>query len=98
MYSMVDLRDDDGKRYGDWQKKDLRKDANEIHRSPDEKPWYMQNFWVIVLLLVFWPVGLYLMWKNDWSRNVKVVVTIAVLAFTAGWMYIYTQIIVPAMP
>lgn len=87
----MDFNDDDGRRYGDWQKKDLRKNANTLQGEDTEKPWYMQNFWIIILLLVFWPVGVYLCWKSDWSRTVKIVATVLVLMLTACGMYVYSQ-------
>lgn len=82
----MDFRDDDGRRYGDWQKKDLRKNANDIVTDPDQKPWYMQNFWIIVLLLVFWPVGVYLCWKSDWPLVAKIIATILVLSMTVAFL------------
>ena len=36
------------------------------------KPWYKKDFAIILLLIFFWPVGLYLMWKySKWSTPVK---------------------------
>lgn len=94
---MVDFKDEDGKHYGDWQKRDLRKNANEIHQSPAEKPWYMQNFWIIALLLVIWPVGMYLVWKSDWAKNIKIIVTVVVAALVVGGMYTYNQVLAPVL-
>jgi hypothetical protein len=37
-----------------------------------QKPWYKRDFGIILLLIFFWPVGLYLMWKySKWSTPVK---------------------------
>lgn len=37
-----------------------------------QKPWYKRDFGIILLLIFFWPVGLYLMWKySRWSTLVK---------------------------
>lgn len=49
------------------------------NRPPKEK-WYKRT-WVIILFLLFlWPVGLYLMWKykKDWSKAVKIIISILV--------------------
>lgn len=88
----MDLHDDDGRRYGDWQKKDLRKSANTIQGDVDPNPWYKQNFWMVVLVLVFWPIGLYLAWKSEWPLPAKIIATIFV-AFTvvAVWWINYGQ-------
>lgn len=29
-----------------------------------EKKWYQKPEWIYVLVLLFWPVGLYLLWSN----------------------------------
>lgn len=84
----MDLHDDDGRRYGDWQKKDLRKDANEIQGSANLEPWYKQNFWMVVLVLVFWPVGLFLAWKSNWPIIAKIIATLFVIATVGGMMWI----------
>ncbi|MEX0924422.1 MAG: hypothetical protein WDZ82_00560 [Candidatus Paceibacterota bacterium] len=44
------------------------------------KKWYQKPVGIIALLVLFFPVGLYLMWKYaEWDRNVKWVVTGGVL-------------------
>ena len=45
--------------------------------------WYQKKGGVIVLLLLFFPVGLYLMWKhsNYWPKKTKILITVAVLIF-----------------
>lgn len=50
------------------------------------KPWYQRNFWIIILLIFFFPVGLYLMWKySPWSGLAKGLVTaIVALVFFAN--------------
>lgn len=59
--------------------------TNESDRKKTKKSvkWYQHTAWIIALLIIFWPVGLYLMWKHtNWSKNVKIVIsTIAVLSF-----------------
>ncbi|MDX2362172.1 MAG: hypothetical protein QNK23_15295 [Crocinitomicaceae bacterium] len=29
-----------------------------------EKKWYEKAEWIYILVLLFWPVGLFLLWKN----------------------------------
>lgn len=36
------------------------------------RPWYQTNAGVIVLLVLFFPIGLYFMWEHtDWNKNIK---------------------------
>lgn len=38
-----------------------------------------KTWWVILWLVVFWPVGLFLMWRNKkWSKAIRVIITIAI--------------------
>lgn len=40
---------------------------------------YEKNWFIIVMLVVFFPVGLYLMWaKTNWSKAAKIIVTVAI--------------------
>ncbi|MCF0144832.1 MAG: hypothetical protein HUJ79_07065 [Firmicutes bacterium] len=42
-----------------------------------EKTWF-----IILLLIIFWPVGLFLMWKNArWNKILKIVITIIIVIF-----------------
>jgi hypothetical protein len=45
--------------------------------------WYQKKGGVIVLLVLFFPAGLYLMWKysNYWPKKTKILITVAVLIF-----------------
>lgn len=44
--------------------------------------WYRKEVWIIVLLIFFFPAGLYLMWKySGWNKIIKVIITI-ILALT----------------
>ena len=39
--------------------------------------WFQKPITVILFLIFFFPVGLYLMWKNElWSKTVRVVVSV----------------------
>lgn len=41
-----------------------------------KKKWYQSNFWIIFFLIVFFPVGLYLMWRySNWNKVVKAIIT-----------------------
>jgi hypothetical protein len=41
-----------------------------------ELKWYQKPTGVIILLIIFFPVGLYLMWKNDmWTKKTRWIVT-----------------------
>lgn len=73
------MTDDDDRRVGDWQRRDLRRDANDLATDPDAKKWYRQTFWIVVFLLLFWPVGIVLCWRSDWHVAAKVAATIVVL-------------------
>lgn len=30
----------------------------------EEKKWYQKAEWIYILVILFWPVGLYLLWTN----------------------------------
>jgi hypothetical protein len=49
---------------------------NKIETPRLEKKYYANNVFVIFLCVVFFPVGLYILWKNnDFSKSAKIVVT-----------------------
>ena len=52
-------------------------------RGPDV-PWSLRPFWVLVLLFfVLGPLGLPYLWKSPrFSQSIKVVLTVAVVAYT----------------
>lgn len=38
--------------------------------------WYQKTGWIIALLILFFPVGLFLMWRHaKWNRIIKVIIT-----------------------
>jgi len=44
-----------------------------------ELKWYQKPTGIIILLIVFFPVGLFLMWKNEmWSKKTRWIVTGAI--------------------
>ena len=51
-----------------------------------ELKWYQKPISVIILLIFFFPVGLYLMWKNElWKKQTRWVITgIIAVAFVAN--------------
>ena len=44
---------DENRRAGDWQRKDLRQNANDLVEDPNPKKWHQQTFWIVFFLLVF---------------------------------------------
>lgn len=67
---------EENRRAGDWQRRDLRRNANDITRDPNEKKWYDQTFWIVFFLIVFCPVGLVLMWRTHWNIVLKIAITL----------------------
>lgn len=48
----------------------------------NNKKWYQKTGWIIALIILFFPVGIFLMWKyTDWKRPVKFAVTAFILFF-----------------
>lgn len=44
--------------------------------------WYVKSSIVILLLILFFPVGFYLMWKyQPWHKNIKIGITIVISVF-----------------
>lgn len=82
------FEDENGRRPGDWTHRAARERANEERREKAEKEarangrkWYDDPFWIIVLLLIFWPVGIVLLWRSKWSTTVKVLITILLAVY-----------------
>ncbi len=73
-----------GRKVGDWQHRD-HETANTILKDPNAKKWYEQTFWIVFFLVVFWPAGLFMMWRSDWHVAVKVVVTIVLAGVIFMW-------------
>ena len=51
--------------------------GNNNKKGPNEK-WYTKTEWIIFFLIIFPPIGLFLMWnykKDSWSKNRKIVLT-----------------------
>ena len=53
---------------------------NNFQGSGSDKKWYQKTGWIIALLIFFFPVGLFLMWKyTDWKKPIKWIVTALIL-------------------
>lgn len=52
--------------------------ASHAPTKPLKEKWYKKTWFVILMLIFFWPVGLCLMWihKKNWHIAVKVVITV----------------------
>ncbi len=51
-----------------------------------DKKWYQSTGLMWVTLVLFWPIGLFLMWKyNNYSEKVKVAITLIILATVMIW-------------
>ena len=72
----------DGRRVGDWQNRSHDEANSLVGQNP--KKWYDQTFWIVVLLLAFWPVGIVLGWRSDWH----VVAKVAASVFVAFCVYV----------
>jgi hypothetical protein len=47
-----------------------------------KKRWYQRSGWIIFFLIIFFPVGLYLMWKHAvWTNRTKWIITGVVAVF-----------------
>ena len=73
---------EENRRAGDWLHRDQRKRAKtEQERELSAGPkWYDQTFWIVVFLVVFWPVGIVLAWRSRWPLAGKLVATLFVVA------------------
>ena len=53
----------------------------------DNKKFYQQTWFVIIMLALFAPIGLYLMWaKTDWPKQAKITATVLVVCL---YLYVY---------
>jgi hypothetical protein len=50
-----------------------------------QKKWYQSSGGTVVFLLLFFPFGLYLMWKyTNWAQGIKIGITVLLLLLTIG--------------
>lgn len=78
-----------GKSKGSSKKADTSTDSytysqpNNTEPNNNDKKWYQKTGWIIAWLILFFPVGLFLMWKySDWKKAIKVIVTALFACFT----------------
>ena len=51
----------------------------------EPQKWYQKTFGIILLLIFFFPIGLYLMWRyGKCNKTVKIVVTAALVIIGIG--------------
>lgn len=54
----------------------------------NNKKWHEKTGWIIFFLIVFFPIGLFLMWKSNWKKAPKIIVSalygIALIAYIAS--------------
>lgn len=93
--------EENGRRVGDWMHRDLRERAAEErhekaqrereHQKTEGAQWYQQTFWIIFLIAIFWPIGLYLAWKSSWPLAGKILAT-ALIAAVLLFIFIQSAI------
>lgn len=83
------FEDENGNRPGDWMHKAdrARRNTDGLVTDPDEKKWYQQTFWIIVLIALFWPAGIILAWRSDWPMAGKIAATAIVTLYVAFAFY-----------
>ena len=45
--------------------------------------WYRRTWAVVAMLILFFPVGIYLMWKSGWKKKTKILISCLIIALTA---------------
>lgn len=83
------FEDENGNRPGDWMHRAQRSraSANDLHEDPNEPKWYKQTFWIIVLIALFWPIGIVLAWRSDWPLPGKIAATVLVVLYMVLALY-----------
>ena len=63
------------------------KNSNPVESTKKEikimdKKWYQKTWFTILMLICFFPVGLFLMWKyTSWSKVAKIIITVVLALF-----------------
>jgi hypothetical protein len=58
------------------------KSDNSAKRKVKDKKWYQRDLWIIIFLVVFWPLGVYWMWRHaQWKTYAKIIVSALELLF-----------------
>lgn len=54
--------------------------------QPETQPWYGKTWVIVLFLLLFWPVGIVLMWLKSckWAKGAKIGVTVALAVLLIG--------------
>lgn len=52
-----------------------------------QKKWHETNVAIILALMVFFPIGLYLLWKSDWDKRLKWGISIVLGLLVASQMF-----------
>ena len=68
---------DNGKKNGAMTNNYYTSSGNNNKKDPNKK-WYTKTRWIIFFLIIFPPIGIFLMWnykKDSWSKNRKIVLT-----------------------
>ena len=53
-----------------------------VKRKAKDKKWYQKSHWIIIFLIIFWPLGVYFMWRYaNWKLPVRVVISALELLF-----------------
>jgi hypothetical protein len=56
-------------------------ESDNLVKKKDRK-WYQKSHWIIIFLILFWPLGVYFMWRYaHWKNPVKIVVSALELLF-----------------
>lgn len=65
-----------------YQYHDSRNDSSYRYSDTKRTKWYTKTLVVILLLIIFWPIGLFLMWryKKDWDKVLKIIITVLFIA------------------
>lgn len=64
--------------------------SSSISEPPQQnnKNWHEKTGWIIFFLIIFFPIGLFLMWKSNWKKAPKIIVSalygIALIAYIAS--------------
>lgn len=54
----------------------MKTDSKKEVPSSNFKNWYEKTAWIIFFLIFFFPVGLFLMWKSNWKKAPKIIISL----------------------
>lgn len=62
-----------------------RENLSKTTKQSQEKKWYQRTGGVILLLLLCFPIGIYMMWKYaDWKKGIKIAISVLFGLFLIG--------------